>query len=241
MLGSAITVHIRTPCCAIAFILSCDHPPFAAFLPVLYTQRERDALARPDAPIYHLCSLPGTASNRGARQQAMGQARRPSHKVLALLRATPTSIPASTRQRLSYGKCSFFARCRPPSFRSLLLRRSRFSYFFFSLIDSDCDSREKTVDYRFTNPPRAPSRSSFALPRDIFDADAEIEIVMPSLTEPETPSTAGSTASGRGSTRQRARAMTAFMQDVLNALRSRWHGMQAVRRAEHRIPFDLCD
>jgi len=26
-----------------------------------------------------------------------------------------------------------------------------------------CDSREKTVDYRFTNPPRAPSRSSFAL------------------------------------------------------------------------------
>ena len=29
--------------------------------------------------------------------------------------------------------------------------------------DHFCDSREKTVDYRFTNPPHAPSRSSFAL------------------------------------------------------------------------------
>jgi hypothetical protein len=85
---------------------------------------------------------------------------------------------------------------------------------------------------------------------------------MPSLTESETPSTAGLTASGRGSTRQRGRAMTTFVQvtthfpqtklnylfiacslwkDVLYTLRSRWHGMQAVRRAEHRIPFDLCN
>ncbi|KAI9459693.1 hypothetical protein BJY52DRAFT_1265073 [Lactarius psammicola] len=51
-----------------------------------------------------------------------------------------------------------------------------------------------TVDYRFSSPPRAPSRSSFALPKDIFDTDAEIEIVMPSPTESEsstTESTAG--------------------------------------------------
>ncbi|KAI0294693.1 hypothetical protein B0F90DRAFT_1755644, partial [Multifurca ochricompacta] len=44
----------------------------------------------------------------------------------------------------------------------------------------------KTVDYRFSNPPRAPTRSSFALPKDIFDADAEIEIVVPSPTKPVT-------------------------------------------------------
>jgi hypothetical protein len=50
-----------------------------------------------------------------------------------------------------------------------------------------------TVDYRFSSPPRAPSRSSFALPKDIFDTDAEIEIVMPSSTESEssTESAAG--------------------------------------------------
>jgi hypothetical protein len=35
---------------------------------------------------------------------------------------------------------------------------------FLSLI-IDRDSHEKTVDYRFTSPPRAPSRSSFALVR----------------------------------------------------------------------------
>lgn len=107
-----------------------------------------------------------------------------------------------------------------------------------------CDSREKTVDYRFSNPPRAPSRSSFALvstnyvpvhlrnsrlillstvfsrlilnqPKDIFDADAEIEIVVPSPTDSESPSTAGSTcsmASGRSSTRQRTQLIKAFMQ-----------------------------
>jgi hypothetical protein len=70
--------------------------------------------------------------------------------------------------------------------------------------------------------------------------------------------------SGRGSARQRARVVTAFMQvilppllrevdlncsfsmsslrkDAICALRSRWRGMQGVRRAEHRIPFDLCN
>jgi len=102
----------------------------------------------------------------------------------------------------------------------------------------------KTVDYRFSNPPRAPSRSSFALPKDIFDADAEIEIVVPSPTESESPSTAGSTcsmASGQSSTRQRTQLIKAFMQDMCCALRSRWHGTQAVRREEHRIPFDLCN
>ncbi|KAI0299952.1 hypothetical protein BC826DRAFT_720053 [Russula brevipes] len=109
---------------------------------------------------------------------------------------------------------------------------------------SFCDSREKTVDYRFSNPPRAPSRSSFALPKDIFDADAEIEIVVPSPTESEPPSTAGSTcstASGRSGIRQRTRAVTAVVQDAYNALRSRLHGTQVVRRDGHHIPFDLCD
>lgn len=102
----------------------------------------------------------------------------------------------------------------------------------------------KTVDYRFSNPPRAPSRSSFALPKDIFDADAEIEIIVPSPTESEPPSTAGSTcsmASGRSGIRQRARAVTAVVQDAYNALRSRLHGTQVVRRDGHHIPFDLCD
>jgi len=102
----------------------------------------------------------------------------------------------------------------------------------------------KTVDYRFTNPPRAPSRSSFALPKDIFDADTEIEIVVPSLTESESPSVTGSTcstSSGRGSTRKRTGVVKAFMQDICYGLRTRWHGMQAVRREEHRIPFDLCN
>lgn len=164
-------------CCRI----SCDvspptsgfpHCPFLASPPhntllsppsscIIRPERERDALARPDAPIYHLCSLPGAASSHHARQQAMGQARRPSHKVLALLRATPTSLPAPTRQRLSYGKYYFFfARCRSPLPFILYFCADRESHLF-SLID--CDSREKTVDYRFTNPPRAPSRSSFAL------------------------------------------------------------------------------
>ncbi|KAH8992954.1 hypothetical protein EDB92DRAFT_1855877 [Lactarius akahatsu] len=49
-----------------------------------------------------------------------------------------------------------------------------------------------TVDYRYSSPPRAPSRSSFALPKDIFDADAEIEIIVPSSTESE-PSTESAT------------------------------------------------
>lgn len=144
-----------------------------------------------------------------------------------------------------------------------------------------------TVDYRFSSPPRAPSRSSFALPKDIFDADAEIEIVMPSPTESESSTESaggcsttshytyaqhdgsrahakksrshhghslasspgqslccadhGSRPGADGSTRQRARAVPAFIHDALSALRSRWHGAQTVRRAEHRIPFDLCD
>jgi hypothetical protein len=34
-----------------------------------------------------------------------------------------------------------------------------------------CDSREKTVDYRFSNPPRAPSRSSFALVSSNYNSD----------------------------------------------------------------------
>ncbi|KAH8997153.1 hypothetical protein EDB86DRAFT_3076745 [Lactarius hatsudake] len=64
--------------------------------------------------------------------------------------------------------------------------------FYFALIGHVADPREKTVDYRYSSPPRAPSRSSFALPKDIFDADAEIEIVMPSPTESE-PSTDSAT------------------------------------------------
>ncbi|KAF8481557.1 hypothetical protein DFH94DRAFT_399652 [Russula ochroleuca] len=78
----------------------------------------------------------------------------------------------------------------------------------------------KTVDYRFSDlpPPRAPSRSSFALPRDIFDTDTEIEIVAPS-TESEPASTAGSScstaSSSRSSRTRRQRAWTtAFMQGV---------------------------
>jgi len=85
----------------------------------------------------------------------------------------------------------------------------------------------KTVDYRFSDPPRAPSRSSFALPKDIFDTDAEIEIVMPSPTDSELASTEGSscsTSSSRKSTqRQRTGPVTAFMQHVYDALRGRWH------------------
>jgi len=87
----------------------------------------------------------------------------------------------------------------------------------------------ETVDYRFSNSlPRAPSRSSFALPKDIFDADAEIEIVAPS-TESEPASTAGSSCSTTSSSRsnrtrpQRTRAVKALMQHVYDALRSRWH------------------
>lgn len=133
-----------------------------------------------------------------------------------------------------------------------------------------------TVDYRYSSPPRAPSRSSFALPKDIFDADAEIEIIMPSPTEsdPSTESATGcSTTShtctyyaqhdgshthaknsrshslgpsqslccGHGGRPRRTRAVTAFISDTLSALRSRWQGAQTVRRAEHRIPFDLCN
>jgi hypothetical protein len=86
-----------------------------------------------------------------------------------------------------------------------------------------------TVDYRFSDlpPPRAPSRSSFALPRDIFDTDTEIEIVAPS-TESEPASTAGSScstaSSSRSSRTRRQRAWTtAFMQHVYDALRSRRH------------------
>ncbi|KAN0136032.1 hypothetical protein V8E53_006193 [Lactarius tabidus] len=65
------------------------------------------------------------------------------------------------------------------------------------------DSKQ-TVDYRFSSPPpsrtaRSPSRSSFALPKDIFDADAaEIEIVMPSSpteSESSTESTVGCSSS----------------------------------------------
>jgi len=132
-----------------------------------------------------------------------------------------------------------------------------------------------TVDYRFSSPPpSAPSRSSFALPKDIFDADAEIEIVMPSPTESESSaesSTAGCSmttshhsctytqrhdgshvhtksrgpsqsccahGSRPGSSRRSARA---FIHDALSAFRSRWPGVQTVRRAEQRIPFDLCN
>lgn len=86
----------------------------------------------------------------------------------------------------------------------------------------------ETVDYRFSNSlPRAPSRSSFALPKDIFDADAEIEIVTPS-TESEPASTAGSSCSTTGSgrsnrTRPRTRVVKALMQHMYDALRSRWH------------------
>jgi hypothetical protein len=123
-----------------------------------------------------------------------------------------------------------------------------------------------TVDYRYSSPPRAPSRSSFALPKDIFDDDAEIEIVMPSPTESEssTESATGcSTTShsctyeshGRSqslccnhgsrrpgsTTRHRARAVTTFIHDALSAFRSKWPKVQTVRRAEHRIPFDLCN
>jgi len=128
-----------------------------------------------------------------------------------------------------------------------------------------------TVDYRFSSPPppRTPSRSSFALPKDIFDDDAEIEIVMPSPTESEssTESTAGCSSSstahsctynahahaksrthteslsccGPRTRRRRARAVTAFINDALSAFRSRWPGIQTVRRAEERIPFDLCN
>ncbi|KAH9033512.1 hypothetical protein EDB85DRAFT_2144901 [Lactarius pseudohatsudake] len=64
--------------------------------------------------------------------------------------------------------------------------------FIVALIGQVADSREKTVDYRYSSPPRAPSRSSFALPKDIFDADAEIEIIMPSPTESD-PSTESAT------------------------------------------------
>ncbi|KAI0275479.1 hypothetical protein BC834DRAFT_52156 [Gloeopeniophorella convolvens] len=95
-----------------------------------------------------------------------------------------------------------------------------------------------TVDYRFSNPPRPPSRSSFALPKYIFDDDAEIEIMAPSPTESEVPS---STASTANRARQRARAVAVFMQDALYALRTRWRGLQPAQRAEGRIPFDLCN
>lgn len=135
-----------------------------------------------------------------------------------------------------------------------------------------------TVDYRFSSPPthaRSPSRSSFALPKDIFDADAaEIEIVMPSPTESEssTESTVGCSSShthshshshhdgshahcghrrteslccgpgpGSSSRRRGTRAVAAFINDALSAFRSRMPGMQTVRRAEQRIPFDLCN
>lgn len=37
------------------------------------------------------------------------------------------------------------------------------------------------------------------------------------------------------------RVMRALWQEVYSSLRSRWHSMQAVRREEHRIPFDLCN
>ena len=53
-------------------------------------------------------------------------------------------------------------------------------------------------------------------PKDIFDTDAEIEIVMPSSTDSELASTEGSscsTSSSRKSTqRQRTGPVTAFMQ-----------------------------
>jgi len=128
-----------------------------------------------------------------------------------------------------------------------------------------------TVDYRFSSPPqpspraRSPSRSSLALPKDIFDADAaEIEIVMApsSPTESESSTTESSTVgcsshshhdgsrhheslccgpgNGSGSSRRRARAaVTGFIHDAVAAFRSRIPGMQTVRRAEKRIPFDL--
>jgi hypothetical protein len=35
--------------------------------------------------------------------------------------------------------------------------------------------------------------------------------------------------------------VTAFIHDALAAFRSRMPGMQSVRRAEQRIPFDLCN
>lgn len=135
-----------------------------------------------------------------------------------------------------------------------------------------------TVDYRFSSPPPATSRSSFALPKEIFDEDAEIEIVMPSPIESESSaeSTAGCSATTTshsctytqhghgshvhtrnrgpseshccghgsrrpGSSRRPARAVTTFIHDALSAFRSRWPGVQTVRRAEQRIPFDLCN
>ena len=157
-----------------------------------------------------------------------------------------------------------------PQSRTLELNIYIYIFHFFALIADSCASK-KTVDYRFSSPPRAPSRSSFALvstiknqydpilsadssflfcffqPKDIFDADAaEIEIVMPSPTESEssTDSTAGCSSTSHscthdglhahakrrigpsekrlccgggghgsrpGSSRRRARAVTAFI------------------------------
>jgi len=81
------------------------------------------------------------------------------------------------------------------------------------------------------------------LPKDIFDEGAEIEIVVPPPIESEPPSTTGSmrsTATGGSSAQPRSRTITTFVQGVYCALRSRWRGIQAVRREEHSIPIDLC-
>ncbi|KAF8492855.1 hypothetical protein F5888DRAFT_1636990 [Russula emetica] len=116
----------------------------------------------------------------------------------------------------------------PPQLNSDFLEESH-----RSIVDA-----RKTVDYRFSNSlPRAPSRSSFALPKDIFDADAEIEIIAPSPTESEPASTAGSSCSTASSSRsnrtrpQRTRAVKALMQSLASGRKQ--------RAMNTRIPFEI--
>ncbi|KAI0054939.1 hypothetical protein BV25DRAFT_352293 [Artomyces pyxidatus] len=71
----------------------------------------------------------------------------------------------------------------------------------------DSDFLMNTVDYRFAPPPRPPSRSSFALPRNIFDTEeVEIEIIPASPIESESSLSSYTSTSSSSSARRKLRA-----------------------------------